>query len=245
MEKRTVGFIGAGNMASAIIQGMVVSGEFSGEDIAVFDRDEIKMKHLQETLSVGIAKDNEQLIRNCGCIVLAVKPNALPELLKSVSETLKKEHTFVISIAAGQDTQRLQDMIGFPLPVVRVMPNVNALAGQAISGYTKNDLVNEQQLALAVKILNCFGKSVEIEEDKFSVFSAVAGCSPAYVYLFANTISALGVADGLTKAKSLETVCDEMIKQAKTVNDFDIKEERLYEIVRKALKAAYEKDTKI
>ncbi|MBQ7654266.1 MAG: pyrroline-5-carboxylate reductase [Clostridia bacterium] len=243
--KKTVGFIGAGNMASAIILGMVSSEEFKGSEIEVFDKDESKVKNLCKKAGVTAASDNGQLIKDCSCIVLAVKPNALNELLKSVGKTMKDENTFVLSIAAGQSTEKLREMIGYDLPIVRVMPNVNALSGQAISGYTKNSLVTDSQLELAKKMLNCFGKSVEIDESLFSVFSAVAGCSPAYTYLFANALSSVGVAGGLTKAQSLEIVCDEMIRQSKEVKDLDISNEDLKNTVQKALFAAYEKDRKM
>ena len=245
MKKRIVGFIGAGNMAGAIIHGMISSGEFISDEIAVFDMDENKTKMLSDQTGVYAANDNIDLIKQCSCIVLAVKPNALPQLLKNVGEVMNDEKTFIISIAAGQDTKKLREMIGYDLPIVRVMPNVNAMAGQAISGYTGNERVTSEQMKLAEKILNCFGKSVKINEDLFSVFSAVAGCSPAYVYLFANALSSVGVVNGLTKAKSLEIVCDELIKQSQTVSDVETDNEELEEIIKKALKSAYEKDTKM
>lgn len=243
--KKTVGFIGAGNMASAIIQGMVNSGEFKGEEIEVFDMAEDKVRSLCEKSGICAAKDNINLIEDCECVVLAVKPNALPELLRNVGKKMSDERTFVVSIAAGQTTAKLREMIGYDLPIVRVMPNVNALAGQAISGYTHNDLVSESQLALAKKMLDCFGKSVEIDESLFSAFSAVAGCSPAYVYLFANTLASLGVADGLTKAHSLEVVCDEMRKISERADNTEINNKELEQIVKKALTAAFEKDSKM
>lgn len=243
--KKTVGFIGAGNMAGAIIQGMVNSGSFKGEEIEIFDKDEAKVKALCEKAGVSSAEDNCQLIKNCGCIVLAVKPNALPELLKSTGKTMAQENTFVISIATGQSTEKLRNMIGYDLPIVRVMPNVNALAGQAISGYTHNEFVSEEQLSLAKKMLDCFGKSVPIKESLFSVFSAVAGCSPAYVYLFANALSSVGVVGGLTKSQSLEIICDEMKRCSRQVENGEITEKELELSVKKALTAAYEKDKKM
>lgn len=240
--KKTVGFIGAGNMASAIVHGMVNSGSFTGEEIEIFDKDEAKVRTLCEKTGVSAAKDNAQLIKDCGCIVLAVKPNALPELLKENGKTMADENTFVISIAAGQSTERLKNMIGFDVPIVRVMPNVNALAGQAISGYTKNEFVSEEQLSLAKKLLGCFGKCVAIDESLFSVFSAVAGCSPAYVYLFANALSSVGVRDGMTKQESLKLVCEQMKETCKNLVDGETENDELEKIVKKALQAAYDKD---
>ena len=243
--KKTVGFIGAGNMASAIIHGMINSKVFRNDEIMVYDTDSEKTKALKEKLKISVANDNEELLKSSEAVLIAVKPASLPKLLPGLSKTFEKEKNFVISIAAGQSIEKLTSLIGVQLPIVRVMPNINAVCSQAISGYAKNEFVTKENLCLAEKLLNCFGKAVQIDESLFSVFSAVAGCSPAYVYLFANTLSQASVKYGFTKKESLSFVCDEIINAVKDFEKDETKEKELENVVKLALKAAYEKDMKI
>ena len=244
MKNNMIGFIGAGNMASAIIHGMIESKKFNNNSIAVFDRDESKTELLKNELGITVAKSNEELIEKCATIILAVKPIVFPSLLPELSSAFEREKTFLISIAAGQELSKIKSLVKCDLPIVRVMPNINAVAGEAISGYTANEFVNEEETELAKKILNCFGKAVEIDEKLFSVFSAVAGCSPAYVYSFADTVSRTFVKYGITKKEAIDIVCNEIIKCVNETGKTEIDEE-FDKIINSALKSAYEKDKKI
>lgn len=113
-----------------------------------------------------------------------------------------------------------------------------------MSGYAKNEYVTKEDEEKAVEILKCFGKTVEIDEKMFSVFSAVAGCAPAYVYMFADTLARCGVRYGMTKQKSLEIVLDEIINTSKKFDKCDC-DKQFFETIKKGLTEAYEKDRKI
>lgn len=242
--KKTIGFIGAGNMAGAIIKGMIKSNQFSGEEIAVYDTDAEKSKLLRDEMGVTICNNNIELIRECDAVLIAVKPNCLEELLKQIAQELDKQNTFVICIAAGQSIEKIESFLTGKNPIVRVMPNINAVASEAMSGYAKNEYVSKEDEEKAVKILKCFGKAIEIDESMFSVFSAVAGCAPAYVYLFADMLARCGVRDGMTKQKSLEIVLDEVIKSSNAFDKCDC-DEQFCEIIKNGLNQAFEKDKKI
>ncbi len=237
---KSVGFIGFGNMAEAIIRGLISSGNFKSDEIGAFRTNTEKLNERANELGITAFSSNEELVENCECVVLAVKPIALQKVLEPIKETLCKANPLVISIAAGQSTKKLCDLMGYDAHVVRVMPNINAIAGEAVSGYAKTDNVTDEEINKAVKILNSFGTSVPVNEEKFSAFSAIAGCSPAYVYLFIDAIARVGVKYGLTKTDALEivsqTVLETVKNKAKTSeNEFDT-------VVLNAIEEAYNKD---
>ncbi len=237
---KTIGFIGLGNMAEAIISGLISSGNFSSDEIGAFRRDENKLKQSAEKLGIKAFESNEELVKNCKCIVLSVKPNALQEVLKPLKEIICKVNPLVISIAAGQSIEKLQSLIGLDAAVVRVMPNINAIAGKSVSGYAVSSEVSREQENFAVKFLKSFGDCVSVSEENFSAFSAIAGCSPAYAYLFFDAIARVGVKYGLTKKDALEIVSSAVIDSASA--DKKIDENKLDAVVLNAIIAAYNKD---
>lgn len=235
-----VGFIGFGNMAQAIITGMISSGNFSYNDIGAYDKDTEKLNEGTEKLKIQAFSSNEELVSSCDCVVLAVKPNALQQVLEPLKENLCKANPLVISIAAGQSIEKLQNFMGYEAAVVRVMPNINAIASQAVSGYTFSDKVSKVQIDFAKKVLNSFGTCVEVDEDKFSAYSAIAGCSPAYTYLFIDALARVGVKYGLTKKESLELVTSVAIETIR--NNTHTEKTELNSVVFNAIDAAYKKD---
>ena len=237
---KKIGFIGFGNMAEAIIKGLISSGNFEKSEIGVYDTDEIKLKKGASSLGITAFENNEKLIESCECVVLAVKPIALQRMIEPAKEIFCKVNPLVISIAAGQSIDKLISLLGYDASIVRVMPNINATALKAVSGFCASENVTENQKKFAVKVLDSFGESIEIEEDDFSAYSAIAGCSPAYVYLFTDALARVGVKYGLTKKESLEIVSSTVIETARKNIKSD--GEALNEIVLNALGAAYKKD---
>lgn len=227
-------------MAEAIITGMISSGNFKSDEIGAFDTDMVKLNLGAEKLGITAFKDNEELVSQCECIILAVKPITLQEVLQSLKGLLCKVNPLVISIAAGQSIERLRNYMGYNAKVIRVMPNINAIAGQAVSGYAVSDNVTEGDVLFGVRILKSFGTAVPINEDNFSAYSAIAGCSPAYSYMFFDSVARVGVKFGLSKKDALEIVTNAVINN---LHDFDlINKCELEDVVFKAIESAYKKD---
>lgn len=237
---KKVGFIGFGNMAEAIITGMISSGNFNCKEIGAYDTDTVKLNFGAENLGITAFKSNEELISQCECVVLAVKPIALQNVLTPLKDLICKANPLVVSIAAGQSIERLKKHMEYDAKVIRVMPNINAIAGQAVSGYAFSENVNENDLKTAIRILESFGTAVPVDEDKFSVYSAIAGCSPAYSYMFIDAVARVGVKYGLSKKDSIEIVATTILNKKA---DFDLnKENELDNIVFNAIESAYKKD---
>lgn len=241
IKMKTVSFIGFGNMAQAIITGLISSGNFKCEEIGAYDTDADKLKCGADKLGITAFSSNRELVENSECVVIAVKPNALQNVLPPLSEALQDRNPLIISIAAGQTIEKLRGLIGFDACIVRVMPNINAIAGQAISGYAASANVDEKQLLTAVKILNSFGACVKVEEESFSAYSAIAGCSPAYAYVFVDAIARVGVKYGLSKKEALSIVTSAVTDTLKDYRQSD-DDLLLEEIVLNAIENAYNKD---
>lgn len=234
---KKVGFIGFGNMAEAIITGMIASGNFNCGEIGAFDTDENKLSSGAARLGITAFKDNTELVSQCECVVVAVKPIALQNVLVPLRKVFCKANPLVISIAAGKSIEYLGNLLGYDARLIRVMPNINAIAGQAVSGYSHSENIFDDDVLMCEKILESFGTAISVEEDKFSVYSAIAGCSPAYVYLFTDTIARVGVKYGLSKKDALNIVCDAVSNYKSGMTNKDISD-----VIYNAIESAYKKD---
>ena len=145
------GFIGAGNMASAMISGLVSSKTLSGDDIAVFDIDTHKTQELSKKLGVRVLKSAAEIVEKCENVVFSVKPNILPEVLPGLKRLILEHGPLVISIAAGKPLSFFEERLSGEVRLVRVMPNINAAVGEAVSAFCGNENANEKDLAFAKK----------------------------------------------------------------------------------------------
>lgn len=198
-----VGFIGAGNMAGAIIRGMV-SGGFHGGDLLAYDPDAAKLALLFQECGVAPASSAEEAAEASDTVVLAVKPQVLPDVLPALGPILRRRDALVISIAAGKSLETLEKMAGGGLAMVRVMPNINAKVGEAMSAFCGNDRVTEEDKTTVRRIFQAVGQIVELEERLFSAFSVLSGCSPAYTLLYVDALAQAGVRCGIPKGMALD-----------------------------------------
>lgn len=212
-----IGFIGSGNMASAIIRGLVSSGKYEGRDIAVFDICLEKAKDLANELSLCLLKSEKEIAQSCEAVVLAVKPDAFPALLEKIGEDLKEKDPLVISIAAGKTTQFIASLLPYTPRLIRIMPNINARAQAAISAFCGNERASAQDKSFASDFCGGFGRGIEIEEKKFSIYSAIGGCSPAFAFMFIDSLARAAVKNGMTKAEALEAAAQAVLGSAKLI----------------------------
>lgn len=206
----TIGLIGAGNMATAIAKGLAANGMQAGQ-LAVYDIDAQKMASLFEQTGARPCESAQELIEISDAVILAVKPQVFPSLLPTLAPSFLRCEPLIISIAAGKTIADIEKMIGGNLPIVRVMPNINAKVGESLSAYCANDLVTDEGVALVVSILEAIGEAIAIDEKFFPLFSAMAGCSPAFHLLYIDAIARAGVRYGLPKDTSLKIAAQSVL----------------------------------
>ena len=221
------GFIGAGNMANAIVGGMVASGAAGGEDIAVFDISAEKSERMAETYGVLKAKSADEIAETCSEIVIAVKPFDFEKLLTGLDAVLKKHDPLLISIAAGNSIEFISSFLSYTPALVRVMPNINARVGEAISAYCYNENVLVSDINKVESILSCFGKCLYIDESQFPIFGVLGGCAPAYAYMFIDSLAQAGVDNGMTKEEALKIAAQTVYGSAKMILETDTQPWRL------------------
>lgn len=199
----TIGFVGGGNMAEAMIRGIITAHVYQPEHIFVSDIRDERLKYLAEKYRIVTYKDNSELAEKVNILVLSVKPQNLNDALLSVKDHLK-EDVLVISIIAGKKIVNISAELG-DVAIVRVMPNTPALVDEGASALFANEKA-QAKLDKARLIFLCIGESLVVDdEDLIDVVTAVSGSGPAYFFLLMDEMIKAGVQLGLTEdfAKTL------------------------------------------
>ena len=178
--KSNVVFIGAGNMAEAIVSGMVASEFCAPEKIVMTDVRSARLSDLRHEYGVSVSTDNS-VVNDAEIVVLAVKPQVMGDVLADMSSSLMKE-TLVISIAAGIPCSKIESALTPRMRVVRVMPNTPSLVGQGAAAIARGQCADEADLEVAETIMNCVGLVVRVEESDLDAVTALSGSGPAYVF---------------------------------------------------------------
>ncbi len=192
------GFIGCGNMGSAIAKALCKSTR----DILVSDRSG-KAKALAESLGITYS-DNETIASTCDGIFLGVKPHMMKDMLLPLQPVLREKTPLLITMAAGLEIRQIHEFAGCPLPIIRIMPNTPTAVGKGVIQYCCNDLVTEAMLAGFLRDMAPCGILDPLEESLIDAASALSGCGPAYAYLFMEALADGAVACGVPRKKAME-----------------------------------------
>ena len=192
------GFIGCGNMGSAIVKALYKTTN----DIMITDRSG-KAHALAEALDIAYA-DAVTIASSCERIFLAVKPQMMTEALKPLRKYFRENKPLLITMAAGLEISKIQELAGCELPVIRIMPNTPVLVGKGMTLYCANDLVDESILEDFLDDMAFTGHMDAIAEHLIDSAGVVSGCGPAYMYMFAEALADGAVACGVPRAKALE-----------------------------------------
>ena len=200
MNQTIIAFIGGGNMARALIGGLLHSNHPAG-NIHVADPSAEVRERLGNETGVHVFSDNAAAIARADVVVLAVKPDRLPEVCRPLGAVLKGRQPLVISIAAGTRCADILRWLGLELPLVRVMPNTPALIGAGASALWAGNSVDQAQRETAGYILGTAGATVWVDnEPDLDIVTAISGSGPAYFFLFIEALSEAGEQLGLTAA---------------------------------------------
>ncbi len=201
---KRIGFIGAGNMATAIIKGLIAQ-KGSGSFINVFDVSSEKLDDISK-LGVNALSSSQDVVKNSDIIVLAVKPQNYAEVLEALKAVVSNDKTFV-SIAAGISISYVQSALGCECPVVRVMPNTPLLLKKGASALCPSGNINEDDKQIVYDMFAGSGVCEYITEDHMNEIIAVNGSSPAYIYMFAKAMADYAVSVGIDYNKALNLIC--------------------------------------
>jgi len=261
MKTKNIGFIGGGNMATSLIQGLISSGH-SEQQIWVADSNQEKLSSLATSLHVNTSATNDALIADVDVVVLAVKPQAIAQVIADSKAAFDKVDVLIVSIAAGINQASLSAWLGSNKAIVRCMPNTPSLVQTGATGIHANTNVSAEQRDLAENIMRSVGISIWVEEEtEIDAVTAVSGSGPAYFFLLMEAMEAAAIDLGLTQktarllieqtalgASKMALEADEApseLRQKVTspggtteqaINTF--KENGFIELVNKALKAA-------
>ena len=191
-----LGIIGAGNMGSSILKGVITSNFLVSDDITVFDLNQEKVENLVKKYDIKASESENELVEKSNILILSVKPK-------------------ILSIAAGVSIDFIEKNIGSDKKVVRTMPNTPAQVMQGMTAVSFNSNIEENEKNVIFKLLNSFGKSVEIEEKLMHVYTGISGSLPAYVYVFIEALADGGVLEGMPRDKAYEIIAQAVLGSAK------------------------------
>lgn len=216
MKLDTVGFIGCGNMGSAMINGIINKNILNPAEIYAYDNDTEKLNEICSELNISAASSTKEVAENCKYIILAIKPHVVRPVLDELKAFIS-DYNIIISIAAGVTVKSLISA-SRTNRVVRVMPNTPALVGEAASAivFDKN-IIDVTEQKFIVELLKTLGKTYIIDEKLMDAVGAVSGSGPAYVYMFIEALADAGVLGGLNRKMAYELAAQTVLGSAKMV----------------------------
>lgn len=215
MNKK-IGFIGCGNMAKAIIGGIISSNFISPEDITASALSDKTLQSVKETFGINVIKDNKAVAMSSEIIVLAVKPQFFNDVIPEIKSSINK-NAVIVTIAAGITIKYLEDNLGKDAKIIRIMPNTAALVGESLTMLCKNSLVSENEFNYIVDMFNKVGKTEIVDESMIDKALAIGGSSPAMVYMFIEAMADGAVLHGVPREKAYKIAAQAVLGSAKMV----------------------------
>lgn len=215
MDKK-IGFIGCGNMAKAIIGGMIKSKLVSSNNIIASALSDNTLQNVKNEFNINTTKDSREVIQKSDIIIVAVKPNIYDSVLNSVKDLIDNKK-IIVTIAAGKTIASVENIIGNDKKIVRTMPNTPALVNEGMSAICKNKNITDQELNTIKTIFDSFGKSEVVLEHLIDAVIGVSGSAPAYVFMFIEAMADAAVAAGMPRSQAYKFASQAVMGSAKMV----------------------------
>lgn len=212
-----IGFIGCGNMATAIIKGIVSAEILPAFRIAASDTAVDKPKDLRKQLGTQHLPDNITLCRYADIIFLAIKPNMVQAVLNEIKDYANGKA--IVSIVAGWRTERLRIHLSGSTRLLRVMPNTPLMVGEGMTAFSLSNDLTDSELSFAQKVFSSLGRTEMVDEDLMDTVTGVSGSGPAYFYMFIEALAKAGVAGGLQPDTAVSMAAQTALGAAKMVLD--------------------------
>ncbi len=224
-NKKTIGFIGTGNMNSAIIGGMIAAG-YQPDTIIAADRNPDKLRYLQSQFGIKTIADNQQLAVLADVVVIGVKPSHIAEVCEAIAESATNE--IIISIAAGITLENIARHFDESQAIIRAMPNTPCLIGQGAIGLCANGHTSTEGIELARSLFSTTGH-VEIfaDEDHMDLVTAISGSGPAYFFYIAEAMLAEAKAQGMSTDQAKKLIYKTIAGAAAMLEQSDLEADQL------------------
>jgi pyrroline-5-carboxylate reductase len=210
---RKIGFIGAGNMATAIVKGLLSSGRYEPGHLMTSDCREDQLDRISEQFRITCSLDNRDIARESDIIVLSVKPQSMREALEGIREEIREDH-LLISIAAGIPLKMIHAVIGRDIALIRVMPNTPALIQKGISALAAGSRASSEHMDAARGIFDAVGETVVVEEAMMDAVTAISGSGPGYVFKIMECFVEAGEGLGFDRETALKLVIETFLGAA-------------------------------
>ena len=211
-----IGFIGAGNMARAIIGGILKNQVVTAAEVHASDPSESTRVRVAEEFGIATFASNAEVAAWADMLVLAVKPFMLETVIDDIVDVVSPDTT-VVSIAAGKNLEWIDQAFGQEMKLVRVMPNTPALVGQGVSGVCANKFVTDEELQQVLTVFRSVGTAEILSEPMIDVIGAVAGSTPAYVAMFIEALADAAVAEGMPRAQAYKVSAQAVAGSARLI----------------------------
>lgn len=211
-----IGFIGLGNMAAAIIGGLLESGIATPADIVGSAKTPETRARMQERFGIDASLSNVEVANAADVLILAVKPVFFPQVIDEIATSTASDK-LVVSIAAGLTCQRIEELFGHPVRLVRCMPNTPALVGAGCTAVCAGPNAQPDDEALCLQLMGSFGRAIAIPERLMDAEGAVGGSSPAFAFMFVEALADGAVAAGMPRAQAYEFAAQSLLGSAKLV----------------------------
>ena len=214
MENRKIGLLGAGNMAGALIRGLLGSKTLGPEQIRVSDPRADQLTQFETSYGIETHADNAELLAWANVVVLSVKPQVIGQVLEQVSSSISPS-TLVISIAAGVPLAAIEARLPTGIRVLRAMPNTAAIALAGATGIAPGSHASDEDVRFARTLFDAVGRSVVLDESALDAVTGLSGSGPAYVMLIIDALADGGVKVGLNRETALMLAAQTVYGSAK------------------------------
>lgn len=218
LDNRIIGFIGGGNMAEAILKGLLAGGGLKASSIMVAEPLAQRREFLVSKYAVAATENGREVVSRADIVILAIKPQMAPNVLSNLAPAITADK-LVISIMAGIPTTFIEEKLSCELRVVRVMPNTAALIQAAATAICPGSAASEADLQTAHEIFSRIGTVVTTSEKLMDAVTGLSGSGPGYVYSFIEALSDAGVKNGLTRDVSLQLAVQTVLGAARMVSE--------------------------
>lgn len=222
LKSKTIGFIGGGNMAEAMIRGLVSTSVIDSQNLFVSDPVNEKLEKLKNDYKISVAKDNIELVQKCDVIILAVKPQSVSDVINGIQDKVT-EKKLVISILAGVSINTMEELLQLGknkmVGVIRTMPNTPSLIQSGVTALSPSENVSDSELKVATEIFEAIGKTVVVQETHIDAVTGLSGSGPAYIFMIIEALSDAGVKMGLSREVADVLTMQTVIGSAKLALD--------------------------